>query len=167
MLIIASLPIVITGLTIGLMNGLQLDGDRLFQGVIRAPLIEESLWRGLLIAAAGAVLIPARKTPLAFWLLAIASSLTFGGWHIAWTGDALVTGWPTVLVTTIGGIWFAWLMQRWNTLLIPIILHATMNLGWELAAQSGGAGGGGLTMNLARAATIAMATWWTIRAAPA
>jgi predicted lipid-binding transport protein (Tim44 family) len=46
---------------------------------------------------------------------------------------------------------------------VPIALHAGMNLGWMLAAASGGAGGGGLAENLLRAATIGVATWWTIR----
>jgi predicted lipid-binding transport protein (Tim44 family) len=57
----------------------------------------------------------------------------------------------------------AWLLSRWRWMWVPMVVHAGLNLGWMFAALSGGAGGGGLLENLLRAATITIASGWTIR----
>lgn len=131
-----------------------------FRGVIRAPFMEELLFRGLLIAVNSLVLA---WTGWRFWTNAFAAAILFAATHVDWTPGAVVSGWPTLLVTGLGGIWYAWLLSRWQTLWMPMVLHAGMNLGWMLAGATGGAGGGGLAINLLRAATIGIATWRTLR----
>jgi membrane protease YdiL (CAAX protease family) len=132
-----------------------------YKGVVRAAIMEELFFRGLLVG----VLAPAAIgwTGRRFWINATFAAALFASVHITWTLDAAARGWPTLLVTFAGGVWYAWLLGRWRTLWVPMILHAGMNLGWLLAGSAGGAGGGGLFENLLRAATITIATWMTVR----
>jgi len=98
-----------------------------------------------------------------FWLNAMLAAALFASVHIEWTIDGVVRGWPALLVTGFGALWFTWLLARWRSIWVPIGLHAGMNLGWMLAGASGGAGGGGWLVNILRVATMVIATWWTIR----
>lgn len=133
---------------------------KLVGGVIRAPIAEEMLFRGLLVAVCAAA-IGWRGTR--FWCNATMSAALFAATHVSWTAEAFADGWATLLVTGAGGLWYGWLLARWRSLWVPMILHAGMNLGWALAAAGGGAGGGGWIENLLRVATIVIATWWTVR----
>jgi len=133
----------------------------LLKGVVRAPIMEELLFRGLLVGVTAAVLNWQGRR---FWCNAFAAAALFASTHVDWTQTGFANGWSTLLVTGIGGLWYTWLLSRWRSLWVPMILHAGMNLGWLLAGATGGAGGGGLAINLLRAATITIATWWTIRA---
>lgn len=165
MVLVALLPMVLGGAVLGWSRGSH-DAStshivsRLASGVVRAPIGEELLFRGLLVGVcAVAIGWRCRK----FWLNAAAASLLFAAVHVPWTAKGFTDGWPTLLMTGAGGLWYAWLLARWSSLWVPMILHAGMNLGWFLAAATGGAGGGGLIENLLRIATIAIATCWTIR----
>ena len=160
MVLCASTPMVVGGAILGMQRGGGVTLNDLVGPVIRAPILEELVFRGLLIALPFALL----GTRRVFWHCAIASALAFGLTHVPWTLDGIASGWATILVTTIGGLWFAWLMRAWQSLLVPMMLHATMNLGWAFASASGGAAGGGVIDNLLRVATITIATIWTIRA---
>lgn len=131
------------------------------KGVVRAPIMEELLFRGLLVSVTAAVLTWQGRP---FWCNATAAAALFASTHVSWTLSGVVNGWHNLLVTGIGGLWYTWLLSRWRSLWVPMILHAGMNLGWLLAGATGGAGGGGLAINLLRAATITIATWWTVRA---
>jgi uncharacterized protein len=50
------------------------------------------------------------------------------------------TGWPFLesaglfFLLAAGGVTFAWLAQRWQNLWVPVALHVSMNLWWELFA---------------------------------
>lgn len=159
----AALPMVLGGLLLGSWRHGFADGvpwDRLFAGVVRAPIAEELLFRGLLVAVVAAAIAPG--TGLLRASIA-GSALAFASLHVAWTPAGIAAGWATLLVTAIGGVWYSWLLLRWQTLFVPLLLHAAMNLGWLLAAAEGGAGGGGLVENALRVATIAIATVGTIR----
>lgn len=64
-------------------------------------------------------------------------------------------------ITGAGAVVFAWLLQRWQNLWFPILLHITMNLWWELFSVARTAAGGwflfalqNLTMLLAIMATL-------------
>ncbi|MCA9293610.1 MAG: CPBP family intramembrane metalloprotease [Phycisphaerales bacterium] len=160
MVLIASAPMLLGGLALGLSRGFVLLASDLVPKVFRAPILEELVFRGLLVAVPFVVL----GTRRAFWRFAIAGSLAFGLLHVTWTIDGVVDGWMTILVTSAGGVWFAWIMREWRSVFVPMAMHATMNLGWLLAGSAGGAAGGGLLDNLLRAATIAIATIITIRA---
>lgn len=160
MALIASAPMLLGGLILGLDRGLVVLAEDLVPKVVRAPILEELVFRGLLVAIPF-VLLGTRR---AFWRFAIAGGLAFGLLHVPWTMDGIVDGWMTILVTGAGGVWFAWLMREWRSVFVPMAMHATMNLGWLLAGSDGGAAGGGLLDNLLRVATITIATIWTIRA---
>lgn len=175
-LLIGSVPVVIGGVVLMLMRGVRPEVGDLLSGALRAPVIEEIFFRGLMVALVLAVLhgVPlsrgsaGRKERREFWLCSIAASVAFGLVHVSWTAEGLASGWPNVLVTGAGGVWYAWLMRAWRSVLVPMILHAAMNLCWILAMPAGGgAAGGGIIENVLRAVTIAVTTWLTIRSARA
>ncbi len=163
---IALLPMIIGGATLGWYDGFAdvisgTSSQRVISGVVEAPIAEEILFRGLLVGVAATAL--GWRGPH-FWLNALAAACIFALTHITWTAPGFTSGLPTLLVTGLGGVWFAWLFSRWMSLWVPLLLHAGMNLGWLLADATGGAGGGGWATNALRAATITIATIWTIRA---
>lgn len=164
--VLASLPMLVGGALLGWWRGgslAELPLASLLRGGVRAPVMEELLCRGLLVGVV-AVGFGARAVPT--WLAVGAGAVLFGMLHLPWNWQGMVAGWATLLVTGIGGIWFAWLMLRWRSLWPPMLVHATMNLGWQLGQASGGAGGGALVDNLLRVATIVVATIGTVRRAP-
>ncbi len=166
MTLISLLPMLVGGLVLGWQRWkpeTTFDGvvARFVGGVLRAAVSEELLFRGLLVGVCAAA-IGWRGTR--FWGNALAAALLFAVTHVSWNAQGFANGWPTLLVTGAGGVWYAWLLSRWGSLWVPMVLHAGMNLGWMLAATGGGAGGGGWIENLLRGATITIATWWTIRA---
>jgi membrane protease YdiL (CAAX protease family) len=160
----ALLPMVAGGLALGISRGfswadlLAVAPDTI-PGTVRAPWAEEILFRGLLVAIPAACFGWRGRL---FWLNATLAALLFGMTHVDWSSAGVARGWPNLLVTFIGGVWYAWLLGQWQAIWVPMLLHAGMNLGWMLASASGGAGGGGLEENLLRVATIAVATVWTI-----
>lgn len=163
---LALLPMVVGGLVLGLTRSTTQPSladtiPKVVGGVIRAPIAEELLFRGLLVGVCAAAL--GWRGPK-FWTNALLAAVLFAVTHVSWNVQAAASGWPTLLVTLAGGLWYAWLLARWGSLWVPMTLHAGMNLGWLLAEAGGGAGGGGWIENLLRAATITIATWWTIRA---
>lgn len=169
--LIASAPMVIGGAVLMLMRGDRPVGGAFWSdvllGVVRAPIVEEVFFRGFMVALPAALLAVGAAWTLRdkrFWVLATLSALVFGALHIEWSVSGLTGGWLTLLVTAAGGVWYAWLMRSWRSVLVPLVLHAGMNLGWVLMDTEGGAGGGGLLENLLRAATIAAGTLLTIRA---
>lgn len=169
MIPIALLPMVAGGVILGLVRiGLQGDLESLLpkviSGVVRAPVAEELLFRGLLVGVCAAAI---GWCGLRFWLNAIAAAILFASIHVEWKAGAVQNGWPTLLVTCAGGLWYAWLLSRWQSLWVPMGLHAGMNLGWMFAGAGGGAGGGGWIENLLRVGTITIATIWTARGIPA
>jgi membrane protease YdiL (CAAX protease family) len=164
MALVALLPMVVGGLVLGVMRGGTLQAEALMpkvlSGVVRAPIAEEVLFRGLLIGVCAVVVGWGGPR---FWANALAAASLFALTHVQWNPESIAAGWPTLLVTGLGGLWYAWLLARWRSLWVPMLLHAGMNLGWLLAGAGGGAGGGGWIENVLRVATIATATWWTVR----
>ncbi len=157
-------PIVLGGMALGLVRGglgidLATAWPPFSSGVIRAPIGEELIFRGLLVACIAGVI---KWSGRSFWINVILSSLFFGSIHVPWTPEALQS-WPAFLATFVGGVWYAWLLRHWKSLWVPMGLHAGMNLGWMLMGATGGAGGGGIAENMLRVATIAIATALTIR----
>lgn len=166
MVLAALAPMVVGGLVLGWTRWMAEGAPvgvvgRVVGGVVRAPIGEELLFRGLLVGVSAVAL---GWRGVGFWVNAVAAALLFASIHVAWNVEALGSGWPTLLVTAAGGVWYAWLLARWGALWVPMVMHAGMNLGWLLAAAGGGAGGGGWSENVLRAATIGIATWWTVRA---
>ena len=143
---LASLPMFVAGALVG--DGFRATLD-LVPGVIVAPVVEEVVYRGLLVAAVH------RAGGVGFAAATAASAVLFGAGHVSWTrapgvGDALV-----FLVTGTGGAWFAWLLRaRGFVLADTIALHAAMNLAWMLFGVADDAVGG-VVANVGRAATVA------------
>lgn len=163
---LALAPMILGGLVLGVRNGnvpapMGTVVPAVLDGVFRAAVQEELFFRGLLVGVVASAAVG--WSGRAFWINASLAAALFGAMHIKWTLDAAAAGWPNVLMTFAGGLWFTWLLARWRTLWVPMLLHAGMNLGWMLAAAQGGAGGGGLVENLLRVATITIATWMTVR----
>jgi membrane protease YdiL (CAAX protease family) len=119
------------------------------------PFAEEWFFRGALVLAF------VRLAGVSFWPTAIVSGVLFGAVHVQWTGDGFAQGWPHGLVTTAGGIWYAWLAREWGrNLWVVIVAHALMNL------VSPWYGTGNATWHaIGRGATIALGTTMTIRPA--
>lgn len=163
---LALAPMIIGGLVLGLSCGnipapMETVVPAVLDGVLRAAIQEELFFRGLLVGVVASAAIG--WSGRAFWINASLAAALFGAMHIKWTLQGVAGGWPTFLMTFAGGLWFAWLLANWRNVWVPMILHAGMNLGWMLAAAEGGAGGGGLIVNLLRVATITIATWMTVR----
>ena len=159
MVLAASVPMVLGGLVLLLTRSNQPGTTDVFSLVIRAPIVEELLFRSALVAIPLALLA---DRPRVFWTFAVLGALLFGCVHATWTLDGFASGWMNVLVAGFGGLWYAWLMRAWRSVLVPMLLHSAMNLGWLLAGASG-AGGGGLNENALRVATITIASVWTVR----
>lgn len=131
--------------------------EDLLPGAVLAPLVEETFFRGLLVA----VLVRAGRLP--FVPVALASALLFGASHVPWDASPGLGALPTVLVTGAGGAWFAWLaLAHGGSLWVPIAFHACMNGVWILFAAAPDAVGGWLP-NVGRALTIVLGTLLTLR----
>lgn len=153
--LIASLPMIAQAAIAS--EQLQLDWSAA-KGVLIAPLVEETFFRGLLVA------VPVCLANMRFWPVAIASSLLFGSIHVPWNGDLATHHSWTFLITAMGGLWYAWILRvyRWN-LWTTIFLHLGMNAAWLLFAVGGGAVGSGLWPNIGRGLTIVLGTVMALR----
>ncbi|MHC4341962.1 MAG: lysostaphin resistance A-like protein [Planctomycetota bacterium] len=119
------------------------------------PFAEEWFFRGVLVLAF------VRLAGVSFWPTAIVSGALFGAVHVQWTADGFAQGWPHGLVTTAGGIWYAWLAREWGrNLWVVIVAHALMNL-----ASPWYGTGNAAWHEIGRGATIALGTIMTIRPA--
>jgi len=148
-------------LAIGVVRGLMLDGATFFEPkMIRigfsGPFAEEWFFRGVLVLAM------VRMVGVKFWTAAIVGALLFGLVHVQWTAEGFARGWPALLATGAGGVWFAWLANRWSrNLYVAITMHMLMNF---VAPWYGGADHemGNLYFEAGRAGTIALGTVLTI-----
>lgn len=120
-------------------------GRLVFEVLVRIPLgtatFEEVAFRGVLLAACAEVMPTG-------WAV-VAQALVFGLWHVGPTRLALQLNgrWDpvvarrdltaAVLVTAVGGVWFALLRLGSGSLLAPILSHASINaFGLLLAASA-------------------------------
>jgi len=126
-------------------------------GVI-GPFVEEWFFRGVLVLAL------VRLTGVSFWAAAIVGGLLFGAVHVnPWSVDGFASGWPHLLVTGVGGVWFAWMARSWGrTLWVAVTAHALMNLASPWYRGETGAAGSNVAFEVGRALTIALGTTMTI-----
>jgi membrane protease YdiL (CAAX protease family) len=123
--------------------------------VLTGPFAEEWFFRGVLVLAF------VKRTEGRFWRPAIGSGVLFGLMHVAWTGEGFAVAWPHLLMTTAGGIWFAWLARAWGrNLWVAIFAHMLMNLAsyWYRPHESWW-----WWHEVGRGATIVLGTVMTIR----
>lgn len=153
--IITVLPMLLSSAIIGQI-GEDLNVLRLVHQTIFAGLMEEYLFRGFLFG------ILFRKLGWGFIPASILGALIFGLGHI-YQGSTFLETTGVFFITSIGGIWFAWLYIEWNNnLWVPIFLHILMNLSWGLFEVSNNALGGFYT-NLFRIITITLTIIITIK----
>lgn len=124
--------------------------------VLLGPIAEEVLFRGVLFRQ---LYRRARRHPLRAMVV---SALVFGGAHVVnttwWNGGAdLQSAAAMVGAATLGGLLFAWVAYRWDSIWPAIGLHAGLNFGWDLSRGDSTA-----AVMTARAASVAIAlllTW--------
>jgi membrane protease YdiL (CAAX protease family) len=153
--IVTVLPMFLSSAIIGQI-GEDLNMLRLVHQTIVAGLMEEYLFRGFLFG------LLFRKSGWGFIPASISGALIFGLGHI-YQGSTFLETMGVFFITSIGGIWFAWLYIEWNNnLWVPIFLHILMNISWGLFEVSNNALGGFYT-NLFRIITITLTILITIK----
>lgn len=151
---VATVPMLLAfGLT-GPVAG-DLDPVRLLFFVGVSPLTEEVVFRGF------AFWLLYRRAGWGFWSAALVPTALFATLHLS-QADRLLPSLGILGVTTIGGLWFSWLLLRWENLWVPFLVHAAMNGWWEVFDVDDTALGGGLA-NVARATTILVSIVVTLR----
>jgi len=132
-----------------------ISAERLLMATLFAGFFEELYYRGFLFG------MLFRFTNLGFIPSVLLSAVLFASGHVYQSPDfATATG--IFLTTFMGAFFFAWLYAEWQfNLWIPIFLHTFMNLAWEVFSVSDNALGG-ITANIFRALTIALAIILTL-----
>lgn len=144
-------------LAIGLMGGISegVDYRYLYQGTLVAAFNEELAFRafgfGLLVQAAR----------MKLWPAAVVTGILFGAIHIDFTPSETETIWDQLnvflLLTTLGGVLYAWLFHRTRfNLWFVMSIHFFMNLWWA-ALDVDGSFMGGIGATLSRVLCVTMA----------
>ncbi len=91
-----------------------------------SPFAEEVVFRGF---AFGQI---RRHAGLGFWPAAIVTAVAFGVAHVGVNQDIGQAA-GVFLITGGGGIFFAWLYEKWRyNLWVPFVVHCLMNLNWQI-----------------------------------
>ncbi|MBK8487660.1 MAG: CPBP family intramembrane metalloprotease [Bacteroidetes bacterium] len=133
----------------------EIEVQDLIAGTLIAGFMEELYYRGFLFGQLF------KNTRLGFIPSIFLGALIFASGHLYQSQDLneLV---GIFSVTFMGAVLFAWLFAEWNyNLWVPIFTHTFMNLSWMLF-DSGTTALGGITANVFRALTIAIAILFTI-----
>jgi membrane protease YdiL (CAAX protease family) len=100
-----------------------------------SPAVEEIEFRGFGVRQLH------RGTGWPFWAVVWPSAVLFGLGHVE-QGQSPQEMAGLLLLTGAGGVVFAWLVFRWNSLWVAVTLHICMNLWWDLFSVSNTAIGG-------------------------
>ena len=123
--------------------------------VLAAAFFEEIYFRGFLFGQLY------KHTSLGFIASVLLGALLFGLIHL-YQSNVLIELVGIFLITFLGAILFAWVYVEWNyNLWVPIMLHALMNLAFEMFIVSDNALGG-IYLNVFRTLTIALIITITI-----
>ncbi len=127
----------------------------LIKSTLLAGLFEEIFFRGFLFRQLFS------KLKWGFIPAATLNAIIFASGHI-YQGSTFNETLGVLIVTLLGGAWYAWLLIEWKeNIWLPIGLHVLMNLSWALFDISDTALGG-LSANIFRAVTIALSILITI-----
>lgn len=130
------------------------DAMRVLFFTILSPVTEEILFRGF------AFWMLYRYARLGFWTAALLPAAIFGLMHMAQSQE-LFERIGIIAITGVGGIWFSWLLMKWENLWVPIAFHVLMNFWWEIF-DAGANALGDVAANMARAATVLLSILFTI-----
>ncbi len=129
----------------------------LFDALENGPLpglVEELIFRGIAYRQL-------RAAGWSFWPAALATSALFGAGHWHYGSETVV------LLTAVGGLWYAWLLERWNNLMLVITLHGLMDLLWAVFSTDAVTNGNlDAWVNITRVATVALSVVLTRRLLP-
>ena len=130
--------------------------QKLILGSVVVAFFEELFYRGFLFGC----LYKLARWP--FIPAALTSSILFGVSH--WfQGANMSEALMASLFTGIGGLWFAWLMVKWQgKIWVAVTMHALMNAYWILWQVDDTAVGGNLA-NILRLTTMALSIVLTLR----
>jgi len=99
-----------------------------------SPIVEEIEFRGFGVRQLQ------RGTGWPFWAVVWPSSILFAYGHVEHGQNPMEMA-VLFLLTGTGGVVAAWLVYRWRTLWVAVVLHICMNLWWELFSASKNATG--------------------------
>ena len=152
--VIFTLPMLIGGLIFFPFN-YKITLPAIIQLTICAGLFEELYFRGFLFGQFF------KYTKIGFIPSIILGALLFASGHLYQSTEfSVLIG--VFLTTFMGAVFFAWLYVEWNyNLWIPVCMHFLMNLSWEIFTVSENALGG-VTSNIFRGLTIALAISATV-----
>jgi membrane protease YdiL (CAAX protease family) len=163
--LIATVPML---LVLPLERPLRFDAAAIVGTALLGPVAEEVLFRGFLFRQLyrRAGWIPRRAM--------LASALAFGVAHLGNVplrgSESFVPAVGEVGMTAAGGLLFAWVVFRWDSLWPAVGLHSFMNLSWEIfsddgsrLAQTGATPIGSSLANGARLLSIGVAVYLTLR----
>lgn len=123
--LLATLPMAaVFAITAGL--GSELKVAEIAYLAVLSPLAEEVVFRGFAFHGLH------RRAGWGFWPSVLVTALVFGLVHLE-KGTSASDLIGIFLITGVGGALFAWLFTAWgDSLAAPFILHAAMNLCWQL-----------------------------------
>ena len=119
-----------------------------------SPIVEEIEFRGFGVRQLQ------RGTGWPFWAVVWPSAVLCGYGHVE-QGQSWIEMAGLFLLTGTGGVVFAWLVYRWQTLWVAVVLHICVNLWWGLFSVSKNAVGGWLPFAL-QTLTILLAILGTV-----
>lgn len=152
--IIATLPMMLSA-GIGSSWTISANPVDLLYFTILSPVSEEILFRGF------AFWMLYRYVRLGFWAAALLPAAVFGAMHMAQSQE-LMEQVGIIAITGIGGIWFSWLLMKWENLWVPIAFHILMNFWWELF-EAGDNAFGDVIANISRFLTVFLSILFTVR----
>jgi membrane protease YdiL (CAAX protease family) len=120
-----------------------------------SPIVEEIEFRGFGVRQLQ------RGTRWPFWAVVWPSAILSGYGHVE-QGQSWMEMAGLFLLTGTGGVVLAWLVHRWQTLWVAVVLHICMNLWWGLFSVSKNAVGGWFPF-LLQTFTIILALLGTLR----
>jgi len=133
----------------------EIDGMRLLFFSFLSPLEEEIVFRGF------AFWMLYKYGRLGFWGSVLVPSVMFGMVHL-YQASEMLDALGIFAITTVGGIFFSWLLMRWKNLWVPIFVHALMNGWWEIFQVDDTALGGTLP-TIARLIVVAISILLTVK----
>jgi len=123
--LLATLPLwLVFAVTMPVQTGISLNA--VFYLSLLSPLAEEVVYRGF---AFGQI---RRRAGWGFWPTALLIGFVFGLGHLG-INQNMEEAIGVFLITTIGGVIFSWIYEKWDyNLWAPIGIHFSMNLAWNI-----------------------------------